>query len=527
MMSRGSTLLVEASDGNRPSLSLVVPLYNEEDRFQEHAAELAEFIDRHPDGSELIFVDDGSADRTVEVVQRFLDGRTSARVRLIRRPHLGKGAAICAGLEAARGEFAAFCDVDLATPLDDLDLIVVTAHMTGGLAVASRGLPTSGFVRHESRRRELLGRLYNRLVQLTLTPGISDTQCGAKAAPTALWHKVLSHCTEKGFAWDVEAISVAQRLGFAVREVGVQWTHDERTRVRVARDGAAMVLAVPRLVNRRRLIKPSVEPTVRATTDATVFDDDRRVTLLDYDTSHWWFRSKAAIVASVLGNHAPKRALEGVLLDIGAGAGGVTARLGWRPNRLVALDGSEPLVRAGRDRHALHAVVGVGDRLPFVDGSCSAVTLLDVIEHLPEPAVTLREAWRVLAPDGCLVVTVPAHRWLWSLADEALGHFRRYTRPMLRRELADAGFHTAFVSHVFSWLVAPVWVRRRMVPSGKAELGLDQSGVLVDAAALVLTGAEHRLIKWVPLPLGTSIVCAATKPRRSVANDEVGAVTGT
>jgi SAM-dependent methyltransferase len=506
-----------AHDGNRPSLSLVVPLYNEEARFQEHAEELAEFINRHPDGSELIFVDDGSFDRTVDVVQRFVATQSSPRVRLIRRPHLGKGAAICAGLEVSRGEYAAFCDVDLATPLDDLDLVVVAAHMTGGLAVASRGLPTSGFVRHESRRRELLGRLYNRLVQLTLTPGISDTQCGAKAAPTALWHKILTHCSEKGFAWDVEAIAVAQRLGFAVREVGVQWSHDERTRVRVARDGAAMVLAVPRLVKRRRHIKPSVEHASRATRDGTVFDDERRVTLLDHDISHWWFRSKAAIVASVLGNHAPARALDGVLLDVGAGAGGVSARLGWRPDRLVALDGSGELVRAGRDRHALQAVVGGGDHIPFADGSCSAVTLLDVIEHLADPEVALREAWRVLSPDGCLVVTVPAHRWLWSLADEELGHYRRYSRPMLRRELANAGFETAFVSHVFSWLVAPVWVRRRMVASDKAELGLDQSGALVDAAALVLTGAEHRLIKWVPLPLGTSIVCAATKPRAGAA----------
>jgi dolichyl-phosphate beta-glucosyltransferase len=501
---------VDSRNDNRPTLSLIVPLYDEEDRFQEHAAELAEFVRRHPAGSELIFVDDGSADRTVDVVQRFVDA-TGGPFRLIRRRHLGKGAAICAGLEAARGEYAAFCDIDLATPLADLDLVVDAAHMTGGLAVASRGLPTSGLVRHESRRRELLGRLYNRLVQLTLTPGISDTQCGAKAAPTALWHKILTHCSEHGFAWDVEAISVAQRLGFNVREVGVQWSHDERTRVRLARDGAAMVLAVPRLVRRRRRIRPAAVGAASELRVATVFDDDRRATLLDHDTSHWWFRSKAAIVASVLGKHAPSRALDGALLDIGAGAGGVTARLGWRPDRLLALDGSEGLVRAGRDRHALHAVVGTGDRLPFADGSCSAVTLLDVIEHLPEPSVTLREARRVLAPDGCLVVTVPAHRWLWSSADETLGHYRRYTRGMLRRELAGAGFRTVFVSHVFSWLVAPVWMRRKLMRHGQAELGLDQSGPLLDAAALLLTGAEHRLIKWFSLPVGTSIVSAATK----------------
>src|SRR5437899_1198097 len=132
----------------RRTLSLVVPLFNEEERVQELGPQLLEFVGRHPTGSQLIFVDDGSTDDPV------------------------------------------------------------------------------------------------------LVPGVSDTQCGAKAARHDVWRQLLADSCEDGFAWDVEVVALARQLGIDVREVPVDWRHDDRSRVRVARDGVAMLRAIPRIRSR-------------------------------------------------------------------------------------------------------------------------------------------------------------------------------------------------------------------------------------------------------------------------------------
>jgi SAM-dependent methyltransferase len=513
-MAQGSTAAVlgreaEARRGERPeraSFSLVVPLFNEVVRFVEQAGRLGEFILGWPAGSELIFVDDGSTDATTYRVEAFLAAHPGVPARLVRRPHLGKGAAVRAGLEAATAEYAGFCDVDLSTPLHQLEEIFFAARLGDVLAIGSRDVASSQLVRPQSRLREFLGKAYNRYLQLTVTPGISDTQCGAKVAATALWRRILPHCREIGYAWDVEAVAIASRLRIPVREVAIEWSHDDRSRVRVATDGPAMVLAVPRILRRVRAIAPAAVDHAAS----GVFDHAQAATLVESDTRHWWFRSKAAIVSSMIRAHSDARCDAGRLVDVGAGAGGVTAQLGWRPHRLVAIDGSLDLARHGKTRHALLAAVGVGERLPLGDGVASVVTLLDVIEHLEQPEHVLREARRVLAPGGRLVVTVPAHQWLWSGADEILGHTRRYTRALLRRQLADAGFRALRTTHVFSWLLVPVWLRRRLAPRGHGQLGLDQTSPLLDALAFVLTSLERRIVRRVSLPLGTSIVCVAT-----------------
>jgi dolichyl-phosphate beta-glucosyltransferase len=239
-----------------PTFALVIPVYNEEDRFAERAGELADFIRGFPIGSELLVVDDGSTDHTAEVVEAFLAGEPDLRAKLLCRPHEGKGSAVRAGLEAATAEYAGFCDVDLSTPPDQLELLLEAAGAGPVLAIGSRQSAASRLLQRQSRVREWLGKSYNRLVQLTLTPGIADTQCGAKVAATALWARILPWSRENHLAWDVEIVAIARRLGIEVQEIAVQWTNDERSRVRLGRDGAAMVAAVPRILLTVRAIPP-------------------------------------------------------------------------------------------------------------------------------------------------------------------------------------------------------------------------------------------------------------------------------
>jgi SAM-dependent methyltransferase len=185
--------------------------------------------------------------------------------------------------------------------------------------------------------------------------------------------------------------------------------------------------------------------------------------------------------------------------------------IGWDPQRVMVLEGSEALVRHAKDAHGLAAVRSAVASLPLADGSTQVLCLLDVIEHLDDPHSALLEAVRVLAPDGRLVINVPAHEWLWSSADEHLGHRRRYVAGDLRSALAEVGFTPTLISHVFSWLVPPMWVERRLRHSAEPALGHDRSSFLIDRAAMVLTTIERLLLGRIRLPVGTSLLCVAER----------------
>ena len=490
------------------TLGLVVPLFNEADRLRDYGKQLADFLHDLPAGSELLFVDDGSTDATVAAVEELIAAHAGRAIRLLRRPHHGKGATVAAGLQAVGGEYAGFCDVDLATPLEHFSHIVDAAVSAPVLAVGSRDLSGSTLLESEGRLRETLGRLYNRLLQLTVAPGVVDTQCGAKVAARSVWSTILPYCREEGFAWDAEVIAVARARHVPVQEVPIAWRHDERSQVRLLRDGTAMVRSLPRIVQSAR----------RAAADADrpggggggVFDAGNADLLVAADQTHWWFRGKAAFVATAL-RRTRTGSAEGWLVDVGAGAGGVTSMVGWDLRSTMVLEGNASMARQAA-RRGLLAVQGDVTALPLGDGVAAVVSVLDVIEHLDDPLPCLREARRVLAGDGRLVVNVPAHQWLWSAADEELGHIRRYTRTRLERELAAAGLDPVLVTHVFSWLVPPVWFTRRLSRQG-AELGLDKTSPLIDRAAMVLTAAERALVGHARVPLGTSLLCVA-RPKR-------------
>jgi dolichyl-phosphate beta-glucosyltransferase len=491
------------------SLTLVVPLYNESHRVLQSAEALARFVAGYASGSELLFVDDGSVDGTPALVRGFIAEHAELPVRLLARSHRGKGAAVSAGLCSASTEVTAFCDVDLATPLAELARVVDAAARAPVLAIGSRGTGSSRITRRQARPRELLGRAFNKVVQLSVVPGVVDTQCGAKAAATGVWKRILEHSAERGFAWDVEVIGLARSHGVSVQEVGIEWQHRDGSHVRVARDGVQMLGALPRI---RRRVARVRRARAAGGTGGGSFDAEMAGLLASADATHWWFRCKATLVSEALRQSG---SAGGWLVDLGAGAGGVTAMLGWAPDRTLALDGNAQLVDLVRRRHALNAVLGDTCRVPVASGSASVVCLLDVIEHLADPVPTIREAARLLADDGRLVVNVPAHPRLWSAADEALGHARRYTLRSLRRDLRRGGCEVVWASHVFSWLALPVWIRRRLRPRDAPELGLDVESPLIDRLSMLLARLEWLVVSRVRLRLGTSILCVAKRSEGS------------
>jgi dolichyl-phosphate beta-glucosyltransferase len=251
---------------------LVVPLFNEQERVRGCLTQLAPFVSAR--SGELVFVDDGSTDGTTGILDRMVPDLPDTTVRVLRRAHRGKGAALAAGIQASGGIHVGFCDVDLATSLPDLDLLLDAARSEGVLAIGSRALPDSRILVHEAGLRELLGKTYNWLLQRRLTPGIQDTQCGAKFAPREVWTRILRNCVEPGFAWDVEVVAMALALDVGVREIPVTWTHDTRSRVRVVRDGIRMLTSLVGIHRRVAAVR-------RARAGSRALEDDGHVVLVD------------------------------------------------------------------------------------------------------------------------------------------------------------------------------------------------------------------------------------------------------
>lgn len=231
-----------------PTLSVVLPAYNEE-------AVLGRSIERLLDtlrewNLELLVVDDGSGDGSANVARRW--AKRDARVRLVQlKQNRGKGAAVRAGLAAARGEFMLITDADLsADPACARDLLDALED-GADLAFGSRRAKGAQLLHRQPRLREELGRGFTALTNGLFGLGLGDLTCGFKALgrPTA---EALLKCTHvDGWAFDVEWAVCARTQGLRLAEVPVRWAHKRDSKVRV---GHAILTSLADLVQiwRRR-----------------------------------------------------------------------------------------------------------------------------------------------------------------------------------------------------------------------------------------------------------------------------------
>lgn len=209
---------------------------------------------------ELLVVDDGSTDDT----QAALGARASVdpRLRIVRlERNRGKGAAVRAGVLAARGEYVLVTDVDLATPLTELDKLVDAIRAGNDLAIGSRGLPTSQIAVHQPLHREWMGKTFNVLLRLATGLPYRDTQCGFKLFRLDRTRVLFEIQQIEGFAFDAELCLNASRLGLAVAEVPVVWRDNRDTRVRIVHSSARMMLDLIRIarIARRRIPERDAE----------------------------------------------------------------------------------------------------------------------------------------------------------------------------------------------------------------------------------------------------------------------------
>lgn len=212
------------------TLSVVIPAYNEEHRIGPTLQSIEAFFADRPRRFEVIVVDDGSRDATIDVVA----ARGCPNLRVLRvAQNRGKGHAVRLGMLAASGDRRLFMDADGSTPISELDRLEAKLDEIGGsgVAFASIAVPGADVLSAQSGLRSSAGRIGNRVIQMIALPGVKDSQRGFKLFSADAADAIFSRCIVDGWGFDVEALAIANRLGFESVEVPITWAHMEDSRV--------------------------------------------------------------------------------------------------------------------------------------------------------------------------------------------------------------------------------------------------------------------------------------------------------
>jgi len=224
-----------------PDVSIVIPAYNE----SQHLPKSLEAIENHFNirnlTREILVVDDGSQDDTVQIVSDLSNQITGLKV-ITNGRNRGKGFAVRRGMLEAIGNLILMSDADQSSPIEEMDkLLPPIQNGQTDIAIGSRALEESLIDIHQPFYRERLGCFYNDLIQLFVLRGIKDTQCGFKLFRREVVRDVFPRMQLDGFAFDVEVLFVARKLGYRISEIPITWRNDPDTRIKLFRHGSKML----------------------------------------------------------------------------------------------------------------------------------------------------------------------------------------------------------------------------------------------------------------------------------------------
>jgi len=232
-----------------PFLSVVIPTYNEEPRIAETLAKVTEYLAAQDYEWEVVVADDGSTDNTAQLVGQVIVEHPS--VRILRLRHGGKGWAMKNGMLTAEGQYRLLCDADLSVPIQQVERLLPPAGPDSDIVLGSREAP--GAKRYdEPVRRHFMGRLFNLFVSKLAVSGFADSQCGFKCFRGEAAQDLFPRLTIDGFAFDVELLHLARKLGRSYSEVGVDWYYRSQSKVRPVQDSLTMTVDLLKIRWRHR-----------------------------------------------------------------------------------------------------------------------------------------------------------------------------------------------------------------------------------------------------------------------------------
>ncbi|MDP3740790.1 MAG: glycosyltransferase family 2 protein [bacterium] len=211
---------------NEIKLSVVIPAYNEEKRIERTLLDVDGYLEKQNYGYEILVVDNGSNDKTAEVVKH-LETTTVQNAHILEQPAVvpgnNKGNAVRRGIMEAKGEYVVFMDADNATPIREIEKFWAQLESGIEVVIGSRYQDPATVRIKQPAYKILLSRMSNLLIQIVLIPHIKDTQCGFKAFKTSAAKEIFKNLTIFGWAFDMELLAIALRLSFRIKEVPVSW----------------------------------------------------------------------------------------------------------------------------------------------------------------------------------------------------------------------------------------------------------------------------------------------------------------
>jgi dolichyl-phosphate beta-glucosyltransferase len=221
-------------------LSIIIPAYNEEKRISASLDKIYAYFEPRGKQYEVILVDDGSTDKTVNISQTSTLAASGKLKIISNERNRGKGFSVRRGILSSRGEFVLFTDADLSTPITEIEKLMKKIDGVADIAIASRSVKDSNLVISQPWYRQTMGRVFNLFVKALLFADYNDTQCGFKLFKGDIAREIAEKMKIEGFCFDVEMLYLAKKTGLRINETGVTWENSIESKVTILNSSFSM-----------------------------------------------------------------------------------------------------------------------------------------------------------------------------------------------------------------------------------------------------------------------------------------------
>ncbi|HIH14728.1 MAG: glycosyl transferase family protein [archaeon GW2011_AR17] len=225
-------------------LSIVIPAFNEEKSLEYSLQKIIDYGEKNFSDYEILVINDGSQDATADIAEKF----KAKKVKLIQNPkNMGKGFSVKLGMINAKYDLILFTDADLATPIEELPKFLKSIEEGYDIAIASRSIEGANIEVAQTKYRQVLGKAFPILVQNMVLKDFKDTQCGFKVFKKEAARKIFPRQTLQRWAFDVEILYIAKKLGYKIKEIPVTWIDKGNSKLSPMKDSFKMFYEITKI----------------------------------------------------------------------------------------------------------------------------------------------------------------------------------------------------------------------------------------------------------------------------------------